>query len=138
MPKFVGHFGANGGILPRFGGHFGQNLGHFAPAGGAMAPLAPPLDQPLLVWITSTIDNAIMQSLPSFMMEKREKKKRNTLSDNPGKHDNAFISFVDKTPISKIPISISIGFAFGDSRSSRTPLSLDGKKKLPHCYPKKT
>ena len=47
LPKFVGHFGANGGILPRFGGHLAQNLGHFAPAGGAMAPLAPPLDQPL-------------------------------------------------------------------------------------------
>ncbi len=46
--SFVGHFGANGGILPRFGGHFAQTLGHFAPArGGGHGPSAPPLDQPL-------------------------------------------------------------------------------------------
>ncbi len=47
LPKVVGHFGANGGILSKFEGHLAQNLGHYAPAGGAMAPLAPPLDQPL-------------------------------------------------------------------------------------------
>ncbi len=35
-------------FLPRFMGHLVQNLGHFARAGGAMAPLAPPLDQPLI------------------------------------------------------------------------------------------
>ncbi len=36
-------------FLPRFRGHLVQNMGHLARAGGAMAPLAPPLDQPLQI-----------------------------------------------------------------------------------------
>ncbi len=43
LPKFVGHFDANGGILSRFGGHLAQNVGHFPPAGGGgLWPLWPP------------------------------------------------------------------------------------------------
>ena len=37
LPQFVGHCGANGGILLRFGGHLAQNLGHFAPVAGGGA-----------------------------------------------------------------------------------------------------
>ncbi len=42
LPKFVGHFGANGGTLPRFEGHLSNNMGHFGPAGWGAWPLWPP------------------------------------------------------------------------------------------------